>query len=634
MHSEYDGVKFYGRNDLSVGWQLEKTEPIIEVFSAENKDRSINEILELFNTQEILEIGVKLPKWSDEAYIRFKEKAKMITGVVAKYFAQISDDNFIAIIQDVTIGYMDDFWTLFDKFKVYNNISPEIFLAYLQMPDAALYEILEHKRIVEKYDDQLAQVLRTSDQTCRILVSQFLEKNDKKYYLPDSLKPNEYESIFQKYIDSEDVNPNLLRLIFDAHSTRECPISDKLRLNAKHKYKDFWKNQERNATSIEHGLKMAFTDQVEEKKMVCEGSDCFISYDIKWLEENLDYPTIMNNFIYIFEMFDMCWRSTLVAVSSKIGAIENIFIPKGKRFYPRGRQFDIAMRISSMQMLMYYDFLKAHDVDLEEVFVWFFSDYLKEEFGVEGFVLKASSATNYAEKCRTLASEMDGVLKQYRMYVRDGYIDRELFEMSSEHLVINDMQSLVEDKYAYACGDAIQHEMQMLFSNQSALSYTDKTKSKYSTLLELLKNEKVTIDDFSAWQVQRINWLIERKALNKADNGVLELNNSRAGILKDLYEHEVVCVKYLGNWTPVLFEMRDAGDLRLESTLFSEPERKYLNYELNKADFSDGLDLRNKYAHSTYPQNEDEQKMDYIELLKVMVLIITKINEEFCLKEE
>ena len=229
---------------------------------------------------------------------------------------------------------------------------------------------------------------------------------------------------------------------------------------------------------------------------------------------------------------------------------------------------------------------------------------------------------------------MDGVLKQYRMYVRDGYIDRELFEMSSDHLVIDGMQSLIKEKYAYACGDAIQNEIFMLFSNQPGLSFTSKTKSKHSTLFELLKNEIVVIDDFSAWQVQSINWLIERNALNKTDNGRVELNHSRVGILKDLYDHEVICVKYLGKWTPVLFEMRDAGDLRIESTLFSEPEKKFLNYELNKAEFSDGLDLRNKYAHSTYPQNEDVQKMDYIELLKVMVLIITKINEEFCLIED
>ena len=78
--------------------------------------------------------------------------------------------------------------------------------------------------------------------------------------------------------------------------------------------------------------------------------------------------------------------------------------------------------------------------------------------------------------------------------------------------------------------------------------------------------------------------------------------------------------------------MHDAGDIRIESTLFSTPEKNYINYELNKAEYSDGLDLRNKYAHSTYPQDENTQKHDYVELLKIMVLIVTKINEEFCLK--
>ena len=76
--------------------------------------------------------------------------------------------------------------------------------------------------------------------------------------------------------------------------------------------------------------------------------------------------------------------------------------------------------------------------------------------------------------------------------------------------------------------------------------------------------------------------------------------------------------------------MISTGDLRLGSTLFTEPEQAYLNYILNKAEFSNGLDLRNKYIHSTYSKKEDEQKTDYITLLKLMVLIVTKINDEFC----
>ena len=54
---------------------------------------------------------------------------------------------------------------------------------------------------------------------------------------------------------------------------------------------------------------------------------------------------------------------------------------------------------------------------------------------------------------------------------------------------------------------------------------------------------------------------------------------------------------------------------------------------LNKSQFSDGLDLRNKYIHSSYPLDENVQMNDYIQLLKLMVLVVSKINDEFCARE-
>ena len=58
----------------------------------------------------------------------------------------------------------------------------------------------------------------------------------------------------------------------------------------------------------------------------------------------------------------------------------------------------------------------------------------------------------------------------------------------------------------------------------------------------------------------------------------------------------------------------------------------YLNYILNKADFSNGLDLRNKYLHGSYTHDEEEQENDYDQMLLVIALVIMKINQEFCMK--
>ncbi|MFR2105229.1 MAG: hypothetical protein ACLS4R_11250, partial [Roseburia inulinivorans] len=74
--------------------------------------------------------------------------------------------------------------------------------------------------------------------------------------------------------------------------------------------------------------------------------------------------------------------------------------------------------------------------------------------------------------------------------------------------------------------------------------------------------------------------------------------------------------------------------LLVENTLFSRPEQDYLDYLLNKHKFSNGLDLRNKYSHSTNSLDEKVHRDDYMRFLIVMAIIIIKINEEFCLKEK
>lgn len=49
--------------------------------------------------------------------------------------------------------------------------------------------------------------------------------------------------------------------------------------------------------------------------------------------------------------------------------------------------------------------------------------------------------------------------------------------------------------------------------------------------------------------------------------------------------------------------------------------------------FSNGLDLRNKYVHGTQTMEKKEQEQLYYTFLRVLVLIVIKIKEEFCLTD-
>ena len=352
MSSDYDGVKFYSSHDLSIGWNLEKAEPILHEFSPDKMYNSTNAIIELYNVKELIDLDIPLTKWSSETHKEYKTKVKLFTAIIAKYFLRINNENFIEIVHNVDIQYLKDFWTLFENYKVYERVRGEIFKEYLLLPKINLFEILKHEKLVKAYNAQLAEILRSSEQTCEILVASYLANWDSRYYIPPLLKSEEFELIFQKFIDSVDPSPNTLRLIIHSQSSRECPISDRIKLNAKKKYEDFWSGRDSRVNHFGYKYSISLIEQEEYQKCINDEHGIYISYDRKWLEENLDYPTILNNFFYVFEMFDRCWRSTLPSLKVKIDVLESITANNGKNAYPRGSWYLCRNIISSLQMSM------------------------------------------------------------------------------------------------------------------------------------------------------------------------------------------------------------------------------------------------------------------------------------------
>lgn len=636
---EYDGVKFYSAYDWSTKENLEKAAVILESFDENKEYTDVNKVIELYNIQELINSEVTLEGWSKEKIAHYKKLCNSFMKVLGIFFGQINDMNFTHICQSVCAEYVEDFWKLFVKYKTFNNISGQIFFSYLCEPKTTLLILLQQEELVKFYGKELADILRISEQTPRLIISKYLQKHNQKclYNFPKELSPAEYDGILQTYVKMDTANLNDLQLLAHSQSSKECPISDKLRLYAKRACNTYREKHSSTGVQIGYGIGVGFADILEIKNVIkLENNTYQITYDIKWLLDNLDYPTILNNFRYIFEQFDDCWRSSLVSVKSQLGIFERVLPVRGTREFIKGNHFNIGENLSTMQMIGYYDILKNNGVRLEDVLKWFFEEYLLQEFGAKGFRFNPpSEKTTVVEKCRTIASEMDGVLKQFRMYVQDGEIDRELFEMLSEHIIFSDLSGFIKNKYVYGNSGDIENEQFLLFSSQSRLSYIRKTENKYTCFWELLINEDVKLSDFGEHQKNNIRFLMDHNIVDENTEGYLKLNVPKVFILKDLYEHDVICYQYYTDeCKTIIDEWCKNGDLRLTGSLFSKPEQDYLNYELNKSSYSNGLDLRNKYVHSTYPEDEKIQIMDYIMLLKIMILVVTKINEEFCLREE
>ena len=75
-------------------------------------------------------------------------------------------------------------------------------------------------------------------------------------------------------------------------------------------------------------------------------------------------------------------------------------------------------------------------------------------------------------------------------------------------------------------------------------------------------------------------------------------------------------------------QMEECGIIEFGNTLLSKAESNYFSYYLNKSEYTNGLDLRNKYVHGTNPQLIGEHEADYLRLLKLLILIILKIEDD------
>lgn len=75
------------------------------------------------------------------------------------------------------------------------------------------------------------------------------------------------------------------------------------------------------------------------------------------------------------------------------------------------------------------------------------------------------------------------------------------------------------------------------------------------------------------------------------------------------------------------------GWVTRRSSLLTEAEGDYFNYFLNKAGFSNGPNLRNRYLHGSQggAESEDVHFKTYLIALRLTMALVIKINDDLCL---
>ena len=637
-------VKFYSINDLCYGMYLDKiTTYVVPTL----EDIDINDAVEFYQINLYFENGARSTEWSDEQFTAYYEKQKNLFSLTMRFFNGLNEDNIEKEYGNVEIDYKEAFWELFDKCKLFNKFSDSTFNKIIHLEQVSPYHIFTKKNIVNKYGEVLREYIKQNTFIVRLLVDAYEQDytdNHEKIYLPDELTNEEICECLSKYIDSKEAKFNVLDSIFRMRETKRFPISDEIRLRASNRYEKMKEEIGETGIRVEHGVQLIFSEEQTEPKIIETKENNFIAtYSKEWLLDSLDYPSILNNFIYIFEYADI-WQMRCNLVSKKVQAsiFEDVFgTKKLSCYYPLNSTFDLKNMLAQMQMSIYYDFLNQQGIRYEDVLKFFFTEYLQEEFACSNIsVLLPSEGTSYYEKCTILCSAFDSLLKQFTLYVKHKKIEPKLVSISSNSVKLNQIPSFVENKYIYGEGKVFNQITSLLFSNQCTYSFVkriDKENRHYNTFFELLNHEDVYLSDYREFEKPAFTMLAEKDLISISSDGKLSLGNTlKVYLLKDLYENEVINRYSYSEKTDKVFEKWiEEGIVRCGSGLFSEPEVNYLNYILNHAEYVNGLDLRNKYSHGVQMVlDETVHKQNYYIFLIVLTILTIKINDDFILNEK
>lgn len=627
-------IKFFSKSDMSLYYYFRQALPILDAFNS-SVDYDINQIIELYNIKQIIN-AIDCPQdFDSEKFEYYKSLIKEINKTIGIFFCKIGNDNFLSTHESVDWEYSLDFLKLCGFYKVVDRLDEDVVKILLNSKCVSLEEILQCGDWVEKFDSIITEYMLTKVKSAEIILRHHLQKKDERsnsFCLPKSLIPAKKIELLERYIESDEVNPNFLYLIKYARDNQDLPICPKMRLNAEKAYNAYWKKHFEKNPSARYGAQCRFADIENEREESSEGLVASYIFSRKWVKEHLDFPTLLNNFIFLFDFVDSKLRCSFVTnedmflTSLLLGGV------RGIDDYKVGVHFEIGRMIANSQMQSYCLELESNGKSAEDLFEWFFNSYIKQEFGVEGFVYnKSSKNVSMLEKCRTLCSEMDGVLQQYKLYQTEGYIDRDLLSYSSDGLNPSEVKSLQKIKYIYGKKGDFYREANSLMTHD--LMYgSEFDVSKYENFAMLLFRERVRLENFKESAQKNILWLIERGSVLKK-NGYLVLNEKRFLVIRD------VCEKKCTTWEhqdaasqAILKNLIDKGDVNVGNTLLSIQECEYYNFVMNRKQFSNGWNLRNSLIHGSSRLDGTFLYTAYIELLKIFVLIVIKINEEFRVK--
>lgn len=641
-------IKFF-KNDTMVALEtLDKVKMFINNYSTINSLDNINDFFEAVNVYKFIETERFSLDWKKEDIYTLKKIGKNIKSDTFKTFVQdIDNKNIVEKYNETNYLYKEDFFYMLDKTISKIKLSDDVQKKFLEAVDYNLYELLQFKNIVHNMDKTISNyMVKNYNISAEILLDKYFKdsSNYTNVIIPKNLSMKDKCEIIDRYIEEDEKKYNYISIINKVHCTENnILLSDDIKLKAKKTAENLAEKifNSNRCLKVNYGILVKISPNQDEVRIEkIEGNTACVSYSEDWIKNNLDYPTLLNNLIHVFEFVDYSQRINCLNHKS-LNSLSDLFENKIKDGYNPNYVFKQQENIFMLSMVAYYEYLKKVNVRYENIIEWFFKDYLKSEFNISEYNISVPSKdSNYFEKIRTLLPELEFVLKQYKVFKEKGYINHELIEMSSSPCGFNAIPSLVDIKNVYVSNknDLFDLIKYCFFSAQCLLCYDNQNKKSYKNFYSRLKSEKVNYNSYHTYEKKILDDLVKKDIIAIDKKGYIIIKNlDLVKLYGELYYKDFIIYWHADESIRKLIDsLITSGNLEFDNKLFSKYEVDYFNYHLNMKSFSDGNDIRNSNLHGTQKGDKDSSNNydTYMKILFLLSLIIIKINDDICINDK
>ena len=238
-----------------------KIEVFLDCWEANIRDLNINTVLELYNIKRYFDAGMRLESWSNDKRADYESKCKLIPGILGRFCSTLNDTNFAVVCAGVDRNYVDDFWSVVCDYKVYQRIDSSTLENIMGRDESVVWHVLRKKTLSTFWGQVIAEQLQRNMRTAEELISHYLmahEHTEIQMFSPVEFTQEMRDKVLSDFVDREDGNINSLRLLEQAQSTKEFPVSDRLRLKARKKCDSIQERFFADSAGMSYGAEVYF----------------------------------------------------------------------------------------------------------------------------------------------------------------------------------------------------------------------------------------------------------------------------------------------------------------------------------------------------------------------------------------